>query len=567
MPGERAADRSVRSRRAVPLLAVALCLWVGAYRFNTLGGAFGGFDNDHYLHFALAKQVEAGEQPLRDFLDSGLQGARPSLTYELSAAAQRAFGDNLRSEAWLTVAGVALGAGAAFVAGSGLAWWPWALVTALMSALMSPKLYGYPKVLVLGVAAWLIVDYAARRSPARVAGMAAWTAVAFLFRHDYAVYCGVGFVSVLVAAQLPRWATAARHVGGYVALTLVLLTPSLVWVQHYVGLGEYLRNSLEMGQREAERTDLDWPVPELAGASSLGELLDREANTQAWIYYLFLAMPVLALLVAANGWRPGRTAPPVVPPAAMLSLGLMTFMLSHFFLRGSLEARFGDMAPPVAVLGAGLLASACGGRHRRLIARFVTGGAAVLVLALTGLSIWTLQSVRTELLAAKLTDSPLQLVERTRRISQELVSLPRALRETDDEARMGAAVYLNRCTNPDDRVLVVGYAPEALAFSERLFAGGRVSFLHGFYMDERYSRFAIAQLERHPAPIALADPEAYYRKFPLLPDYLSRRYEEAGMASIGGRPMRVLVLRGLAGRPTGPSGLPCFRDRGPAQAR
>ncbi len=567
MPGERFAAAPKGRPWVVPVLAVVLCCWVGAYRFNTLGGAFGGFDNDHYLHFALAKQVESGEQPLRDFLDSGLQGARPSLTYELSAAAQRVFGDNLRSEAWLTVTGVALGAGAAFVAGSGLAWWPWALVTALMSALMSPKLYGYPKVLVLGVAAWLIVGYAAQPTRRRVVVLAAWTAVAFLFRHDYAVYCGVGFASVIVVTHLPRWTTAVRHAGGYAALTLVLLAPSLAWVQYYAGLGEYLRNSLEMGQREAERTDLDWPVPELAGASSLGDLLEREANTQAWIYYLFLAMPVLALVVAASGWRPGRAGPPVVPPAAMLSLGLMTFMLSHFFLRGSLEARFGDMAPPVAVLGAGLLASACGGRHRRLLARVVTGGAAVLVLAVTGLSIWTLQSVRTELLAAKLTDSPAHLVERTRRISQELVALPAALRETDGDARMGAAVYLNRCTDPDDRVLVVGYAPEALAFSERLFAGGRVSFLHGFYMDERYSRFAIAQLERHPAPIALADPEPYYRKFPLLPDYLVRHYEEAGMTSIGGRPMRVLVRKGFAGRPTGPSGLPCFRDRGPASAR
>jgi hypothetical protein len=128
---------------------------------------------------------------------------------------------------------------------------------------------------------------------------------------------------------------------------------------------------------------------------------------------------------------------------------------------------------------------------------------------------------------------------------------------------MGAARYLNQCTTPDDRVLVVGYAPEALAFSERHFAGGRVSFLHGFYMDERYSRFAIAQLEAHPAPIALADPEPYYRKFPLLPEYLAGHYDEAGTASIGGRPMRVLVRKGLTGHTFRPSGLPCF---GPAPA-
>ncbi len=129
--------------RIILTVAVLLFAVVATYRFNTLGGALGGFDNDHFLHFVLAKQVQAGEQPIRDFLDAGLQGARPSLTYELSALAQSVFGDNFRSEALLTVAGVAAGAAAAFVAGSALAPWPIALAMAVLSALVSPKLYGY----------------------------------------------------------------------------------------------------------------------------------------------------------------------------------------------------------------------------------------------------------------------------------------------------------------------------------------------------------------------------------------------------------------------------------------
>ena len=136
---DRRRDSNRRSRRLlISVAAILLFGWVFLYRFNTLGGAFGGFDNDHFLHFVYAKQVQAGEQPLRDFLDAGLQGARPSLTYELSAAAQTYLGNNLRSEAWLTVAGVALGAAIAFIAGSTIAPWPWALATALVSALMSP---------------------------------------------------------------------------------------------------------------------------------------------------------------------------------------------------------------------------------------------------------------------------------------------------------------------------------------------------------------------------------------------------------------------------------------------
>jgi len=147
-------------RRLVGGLAVLLFAWLWLFRFAPLGGSFGGFDNDHFLHFSYAKQVEAGAQPLRDFLDAGLQGARPSLTYELSAWAQRLLGDNLQSEALLTVTGVALAAAATFVAGASLAAWPWALAMALLAGLASPKLYSYPKVLVLSVIALLIVGYA-----------------------------------------------------------------------------------------------------------------------------------------------------------------------------------------------------------------------------------------------------------------------------------------------------------------------------------------------------------------------------------------------------------------------
>src|SRR5688572_32019310 len=107
MPGLRHTHPEVADtvwRRALvrTIVAVLLLALTCLYRFNTLGGRFAGFDNDHFVPFAYAKQVEAGEQPLRDFDGLGLQGAWPSLTYEMSALVQRWFGDNLRSEALLT---------------------------------------------------------------------------------------------------------------------------------------------------------------------------------------------------------------------------------------------------------------------------------------------------------------------------------------------------------------------------------------------------------------------------------------------------------------------------------
>ena len=54
-------------RRGVVLAVVAVLLfaWVFLYRFNTLGGALGGFDNDHFLYMTIAKQVRERGGDLR----------------------------------------------------------------------------------------------------------------------------------------------------------------------------------------------------------------------------------------------------------------------------------------------------------------------------------------------------------------------------------------------------------------------------------------------------------------------------------------------------------------------
>ncbi|HLG54995.1 MAG TPA: hypothetical protein VI485_06665 [Vicinamibacterales bacterium] len=554
------ADRtSVRLRRARPwivlIVATLLFVLVALYRFDALGGAFGGFDNDHFLHFAYAKQVQAGEQPLRDFQDAGLQGARPSLTYELSAAAQRYFGNNLRSEAWLTVGGVALGAAVTVVAASQIAPWPLALLMALLSALISPKLYGYPKVLVLSVASLVIVRYAARPSWTYLVVMSAWTAIAFLFRHDYAVYCGVGFGAVIAASHWTSWREGARRAVVYGVVTVALLAPSMLWVYEYRGLAEYFRNGLAMSRREGLRTDMDWPRPTLQGVSSVSSAFEPEQNTEAGLYYLFLAMPLAAIVVAWSRWRRHHLDPDG-HVAALLSLGIMTALLSHYFLRGSLEGRFGDMAAPVAVIGAGLLGISLARGASSIGRRTLRASAALAVLAFAAACIWSLQQVGAELRTTRLLQSP---GDQTRRISEELASLPVALRESQATTRMEAADYLHRCTRPTDRVFVVGYEPELFVFAERLFAAGRATVIPEFYADERYSREAIAGLESQSVPIVLAEPETFYATFPALLAYLRTRYAEHGTVRVNEvGSLRVLVRKDASGRPTGPRGLPCF---------
>ena len=544
----------VTTVRAVAALVFVL---VVCYRFNTLGGALGGFDNDHFLQLAVAKQVEAGEQPLRDFVDA-VQGARPALTYELSALSQRVLGGNLRSEAMLTVAGVGVAALVTFVAGTYVAPWPVALVTAVLSALLSPKLYGYPKVLVLAVECLLIVTYARAPGWWRVAALSGWTAVAFLFRHDFAVYCGTGSLVVLALAGPSSWVKRLGRIASYGALAVVLLAPSLYWVEQNAGLVTYLTDGMAMGRRDAERTAIGWPVPSIDVTGTAAANFGREENTQAWLYYAFIAVAWLGPALALARLRRGLAADPRDIP--MLAVGVMTVLVSIYFLRGSLEARFGDIGPPLAVLGAWLLTISVEGAHRPWLRRAMAGALALLLLGVTARSVWALQSVSSELQRSGLLGSPVAVVRQGYRVSQQLAGMPDSLRGPDVASPSGrAAFYLHACTRPDDRIMVVTYAPEVGGLSGRRFAGGFPMFRPGFFDGERQSRFLLDRLARQSVPLVLAEEEPYYAGFPRLADYLRQSYTEQGRIEIdGGQQLRILAKAGVPSHPFGLAGLPCF---------
>ena len=547
------------SRPAVVIAAVLLGAFVFIYRFNALGGSFGGFDNDHFIQLALAKQVEAGAQPLRDFSDA-VQGARPSLTYELSAAAQRWLGDNFLSEALLTVSGVALAAVVTFVTGARLAPWPWALTITVLSVLLSPKLYSYPKVLVLAVASLLIVVYAERPSRSRAAGLGVWTAIAFLFRHDYAVYCAAGVVAVLAAAHRHDPRTALRRVAGSGLLALVLLLPSIWWVQRYAGLGEYVRNALEISAREADRTSLHgWPAFSLSGVESVTGFFSRAENTRAWLYYTLLALPWAGVAAIGVKWL-RRTPDPRGWTAAVAGLSVLAGVCAKFFLRGNLPARFSEVAPAAAVLALALLGSWTYRGTSRAAPWLVRNAVAVLLVLITATSLMVLLRVPAEFRSTYL-NSPARAITQTGDLFRELRTLPGAMREAGPVSRMQAADYVHRCTKPADRVLVFSYAPEIEVFAERLFAGGRAAFMPGYYAREKYSRDALAWLARESVPIIIAEPDEtseLYERFPLLADYFRSNYDDAGSVMMSEVAFRVFVRR--ASVPTGTSGegLPCF---------
>src|SRR4029079_15318548 len=98
----------------------------------------------------------------------------------------------------------------------------------LIRVFVEPTLYNYPKVLILSAAALTIAQYCRRPHVLRVVAGSVLTAIAFLFRHDLAVYAGVGLLLAYVAGSART--ERIQRTGLYIALTMLLLAPSLFWV-------------------------------------------------------------------------------------------------------------------------------------------------------------------------------------------------------------------------------------------------------------------------------------------------------------------------------------------------
>jgi hypothetical protein len=555
-------------RRARPwarvLVACLIFLFTGLYRFNTLGGRFGGFENDHFVPFAYAKQVQAGQQPLRDFAGLGLQGAWPSLTYELSALAQEWLGNNLRSEALLTVGGVALAAALTFVAASLLSNMFWAALGTLVSVFVAPTLYNYTKVLPFAAGALAMVCYARRPGIATSSAAAAVTAVAFLFRHDLAVYLGVGIV---VACLVRGAGRGLRDAGLYMAITAVLLLPSLIYVQYYDGVISYFRDGLSLSAREAERTPLlQWPSFTSTGRSGvplqLSTFFDEQQNGGTWLYYVMRLLPIAGVL--AVWWRESSDDRDEWR-ASVLAIAATLAMAAPFLVRGNTAVRLGDVGPLFAILFACLCGEVTRKRHGYTWMRSLGFAAVLVLLVATALSASTVGAIRGQLRTARLI-AVADTLERFAGISDELRALPEAaVQDPDVPLPLSLARYVKECTQPSDRIVLMTYQPEMLPFAERLFGAGRLTVAAGYVLNESYQRELVEWWRKESVPIAWVESEAFVDPgspmAPIVRDYLLHHYTEARKVVLArDRVLRLFIDRSRAPRSSyGEQGLPCLR--------
>jgi hypothetical protein len=254
----------VSSRARLIAAAAALGLVSFTYRYLS----FEEFPNDHFVHLAEGQQMLLGALPVRDFVERGIP-----LMAALSALGQLLLGEGLRSELIVIAAAYGVTASLTFFV---CVWLSRSVVVGTLAALVPvlayPISYSYPKLLATALGFAAAVAYSQWTSGPAEAGdyrnaragrdrngaslllLSAPIAFAFLLRHDLGAFLGLGFVALL-AVQHGLSRTSIVQAGRIAALALLLVSPYLIWVQVYQGVGDYVQQAMAFSRREAQRAN------------------------------------------------------------------------------------------------------------------------------------------------------------------------------------------------------------------------------------------------------------------------------------------------------------------------
>jgi hypothetical protein len=123
--------------------------------------------------------------------------------------------------------------------------------------------------------------------------------------------------------------------------------------------------------------------------------------------------------------------------------------------------------------------------------------------------------------------------------------------------------YLDRCSEPLDRLLIGGYLVEVPFFAERGFAGGQPYFGGSFAGSPATETRILDRLARQSVPFALMPSDAeedFEREFPLVAQYVRERYTPLAEVKVTDElEVNILINRQLQATATDrDTGWPCF---------
>ena len=512
--------------------------------------------NDYAGYLAMARQIVLGEWPIRDFLDHGT-----FLQVLLSAALQWTFGHHLLADMVVSTACMALGYGVTFILASSLVRsYAVGFLLAVSCVLTTPRPYSYPKVFIYPLAVGVLWMYVRRPSTLRLAALGVMSAVALMIRIDHGVVLLCSATAIIVLRHLPDGSNAiVRAVGNLLVWFIVGLAPFAVYVAVTAGLAQHVAAIGEFGGRALAQSDpLRLHLPFLqADATSLQRAV-------ALIHDSYMLVTVAALAVVSwRLYREIKTAGRLTDVTLRLAAGAAVWCIAApVLVRDAFHARFPDVAPVVAILGAGLVAAAFGAGDRstrpetsettrvrmRRVAPPLVGVAVVCLLLIPSVMLhggfggvsMTVRSAWRGLVP-------------TGRVYAE--APPRQV--LDGNARQ-IVRYARACTEPTDRILVTWFAPQIYFGSNRRFAGNQWVYIN--YRNSAQQQEEVLRLmggQAVPLVVARENDPMFAGFWPLLAAYVEREYRQVG--SLGG--MTIYADRGRA--PTGAdtvTGLPCFAE-------
>jgi hypothetical protein len=549
----------VRTGIIVALSAgILVASWL--FRFNDPGGGFAGLTDDHFFYVVRGWQILFGDLPVRDFVDHGAP-----LYYYIAAAVQAVFGRGTLSELAFATTALSIGAVMTFLlatraSGSIAA----GLAACLLHVWLGPRFYNYPKILVYAAAIPLLWWFADRPSSKPRLVIAVVTVIGFLLRHDHGAFVAVATVVLMLSLTELRLAERIRHIAIYGLLVVLLVAPYFIFIQANGGLVSYFRQASAWAERDRAREPVVWPglfdnpdgVSDAAKAGSRVAVL--RDNQEAWIYYLEILLPFVALFVLALSPDGFRAEWPHAR-AKLTMVAVLALALDAGFLRSPLEARLADPSVPLAILiawlpvaVARLLRSEVSLRPSLRTYRPALAAAATVVVAaiVLLLAIFVQGDLYRRLDKAAMTDRFGKPFERASNIAGQLRldwDIGRWPAERDQSSLMALSLYLNACTAPTDRVLIQSYLPQVLAMARRAFAGGHADLRPGFFEFDDAQRLTLERLRRQSVPIILLDTEdslrSFYRSFPIITAYIDQEYRQAGTHTFDGRFGLTLYVR------------------------
>jgi hypothetical protein len=636
--------------RLPTLIAIAFIATIAFfYRYLTLE-----FTNDHFVHLSRAFQIVEGEVPLRDFFDPGL-----ILQYYASAATLWWFGHNLFGEALLTAGFIALGSVLTFLAAKWLSRSSTiAVVVTMIGILAMPRLYSYPKVVFYVLAVVVAWGYVHRPGRLWAAALALTTTVAFLFRYDHGVYISLAIAVLLLVRHWPRLQDVGMSMVTYGLITLLLMSPFLIFLQSTVGIIQQVGNiSPQVGGATTVRVNLmgfefDRTAPFITQIAPSGprvnvrwasdltdeareslerkhELLspehveestwsyvlpheDREylakliddpavadthgldragrklevatpayvrlqhawpivrlriasgvfnnANALAWFYYSAFFLPLIAAAILARQMWSGSISREEAAVVAMAIV--LCAIIVQTLVRGSPDSRLGDIANPLAVLGAWVVAQCLARAAQAKPPVPVLVRAAMVAIAIVSAwSVGTNANGMTSLVMSGVLSGPAGIRERLAIVSQRLRARP-----VDNWTRRSPGIggltrYAYECTAVSDHLFVTWFAPQVYFQSERPFSGGQVFLAQGWHATPADQQVSVALLQRQRVPIILENMDwEYEHYFPIVAEYIRSHYRNVEIPADWAQGYRVLVDPRV--KPTGTYDLfdmPCYR--------